>query len=134
MSVLHGKAADHNFGVALDAALRSIDVAVDVDLPDTSCMGDSAKECLPGMYGWGMDAEYLWDPAASENDVTIQAQIGGAGTTVDVTPGGGAASATNPKYSGTGHVKSYRISVPHDGVITSRCSYQGDGALSRVVA
>ena len=136
MAVIHGKSADHNYNsVALDGSLRSIDVNIDVDTPDTSCAGDSAKEAIAGMYGWGMEAEYRWNPAASENDAIIFAQIlAAAAATCDVTPGGGTPTATNPKYTGSAFVKSYRVSVPCDGVIEARASYQGTSTLTRAVA
>ena len=134
MAVKHGKNLAHPINsVNLAAACKSIDISMDIDLPDATHAGDTAKESLDGMYGWGMDAAYDWDPAATENDATIFAMVAANSKVVDCTPGGGTESATNPKYTGTAMLKSYRISIPHDGMITSRASFQGNGAITRDV-
>jgi hypothetical protein len=124
MAATYGSNADHNLNaVNLKGSLRTFDLAWDTDLVDATCMGDTAKQPVAGVYGVTADASYLWDPAASENDVTIQARIGAAAVVLNIVPGGGSVSVTNPRYYGNVLVKSYKIHVPHDGMITSDASF-----------
>lgn len=136
MAAIHGKSAAHTVNAAnLATGTKSVSVKQDAALADTTSFGSAATTYTPGVPSSTMDAEYNWDPAAAQNDVTTWNMInGGTSATVDVTPGGGAASATNPKYSATAYVASREISIPFDGLVTMTCSFQNSGALSRVTA
>jgi hypothetical protein len=125
MAATYGNNADFQFNaVNLKGSLKTVDLSYDVDTVDATCMGDTIKQVVSGVYGASMDTSFLWDPAASENDVTIQARIGNStAAALFVVPGGGTISATNPKYTGNALVKSFKIHVPHDGMITCDASF-----------
>lgn len=135
MAVKHGKNLDHTINtVSVEDFTKGVEISIDNDVVEASAAGDAAKEHIEGIYGWVMDGDYNWNPASGKNDATIFALLGAGAKAIDVTPGGGAAAAENPKYEGNAILKSYKISIPHDGLITSKASYQGTGALSRTVA
>ncbi len=134
MASIHGKNLDHTVNTkSLESQVKSVELAVDVDTAEDTAAGDSAKTHVEGMYGWGMDAEMNWDPAANQNDVTLFALLGQGAKTIDLTPGGGTESSTNPKYTGSAIMTSFRLSVPHDGLCSLKASYKGTGALARDV-
>ncbi len=133
--VIHGKNLAHKVNTtAVEESTKSVDVSVDNDVVDATAAGDTAKETLEGVYGWGMDGNYNWNPAASKNDAVIFGMLGSGALNVQVVPGGGTVSADNPIFRGNAILKSYKISVPHDGVVTSTASYQGDGVLTRLTS
>lgn len=132
MAEVHGKTLDHTVNtVALEENTSRVTISVDQDVSEVTAATDSAKEHLPGIYGWQMEGEYRWNPSAGKNDATIYAALTSGAIAVDCTPGGGAVGHDNPKYNGNAMVKRYQISIPHDGVITSRATFVGDDVLTR---
>ena len=134
MATVHGKHLGHTVvATALEEDAKVVDVAIENEMVESTAAGDVAKEYLAGLYSWGMDAEYNWNRAAGKNAAVLYGIIGSGEQTVEVTPGGGAEGANNPSYTGSAILKSYVVFIPHDGVIISKASYEGSGALTRDV-
>ncbi len=135
MAVIHGKNLDHKlFSTAVEDDTLSVDVNIDNDIVDASAAGDTAKETLEGIYGWGMDGSYNWNGAAGKIDEVLFKLLTSGAQNVQVVPGGGTVSADNPIYRGNAIIKSISISVPHDGVVTSKASFTGDGVITRLTS
>ena len=85
--------------VDLTDHVASVTINQKWDELDTTVFGTvGAKERIAGLQDNSLTIEFLQDFAAASVDVTIAALLGTA-TTVVVTAGTGAASATNPKYT-----------------------------------
>ena len=132
MAEIHGKNFNHTVaGVALESGTTQIAINIANAVADKTAAGGLAKAYLEGVYDWKMDADYIWNPAAGQNDATVMAMRISGAQTVACTPGGGAESATNPEYTGSALLKEYSISIPHDGVITAKAKFEGSGVLTR---
>lgn len=134
MPEVHGKNLGHSVaGVALESGTTAVTLEINNDVAEKTAAGALAKAYLEGIYGWRMRADYLWNPAAGNNDATIYAMRLSGAQTVAMTPGGGVEAADNPEYTGSALLEQYTISIPHDGIITSKAAYGGTGALTRDV-
>ena len=132
MTVVHGKNLDHKVvATAIESATRSVTVNMDTDIVETTAAGATAKAHVAGLYNWGMDADYVWNPVAAMQDPVVFGILTSGAQTVQVVPGGGTVSADNPIFKGSAILKSYSITVPYDGIVTARASYAGTGTLNR---
>lgn len=72
--------------------------------------GDNVTKVAAGLEDWTITATFLQDFAASKVDATLSS-IGGVGHTafqLEVGADAAAVSATNPRYSGTAILASYK--------------------------
>lgn len=135
MARIHAQAANFTFNsVAIEDELNQIDMAVDVDMPEITSFADAGKAFVEGKYGHMFEVKGAADFAASQGDATIFGAIGtGAKTAIYDPVGGGTASSTNPLYTASCYVKSYKL---HSGVaaeVKYEATFQGSGLLDRDV-
>src|SRR5688572_12985767 len=93
--------------VVLSDHVESVTLEYKSELQDDTNMGDTTRQRLGGLKDWSIQVNFRQDFAASEVDATLFGLVGST-FTVKVRPTSGAISATNPEYSGTGILESYR--------------------------
>ena len=134
MAVVHGKTLKHTVvTTALEENTRRAVVNMDIDQAEITAANTNPKKYLQGLYSWGVEADMTWNPAAGKNAAVIYGIIASGAQTVAVRPAGGTVGANNPEYTGSAIVKNYHVTIPHDGVIVCKASYEGSGDLDRDV-
>lgn len=125
MATHHGLDGVVKVGSNVVAEVRSFEIETQQDTVDDSVMGDSWHSHLTGLKSWSANVECLWDETDTNGQVALTI---GASVSLTLGPEG----ATNPDviYSGTATVKSIGVATPHDGVVTRRIAFEGNGALS----
>lgn len=93
-------------GVDLSDHARSVSLDYSAEMVDSTGMGDTTRERLGGLKDWALNVEFKQDHAAGEVDATLFPLVGST-FTVEVRPVNGNASATNPRYYGTGILEKY---------------------------
>lgn len=132
MAEKHGKNQGQLINlVSTNLYTKNTTINVDIDTADITAAGDDSKQYLEGQNGWTMDSDYNWEGSSGQIDATIFKMITSGSAKVQSIPGGTTTSTQNPMYRGDAILKSYSISIPHDGAITCKASYQGTGALNR---
>jgi len=112
--------------------LTNVDHQEDVDIPDTSALGDSARGYeVVGLIGNSFSISGHVNPAATTGAHTVLSGLVGLAGTVgyEYGPQGNASGAT--KYSGEARLTSYSLSTPVDGVSTFSASFVVDGAVGK---
>jgi predicted secreted protein len=125
MATHHGLEGVVKVSTATVAEVRSFEIEVQQDTVDDSVMGDSWHSHLTGLKSWSANVECLWDETDTQGQVALTI---GASVSLTLGPEGGSSGDTI--YSGTATVKSIGVAVPHDGVVTRRIAFEGNGALS----
>ena len=92
--------------VDLSDHVRQITIDYSAETPESTAMGDTTKNRLPGLLDWKMEVEFNQDYAAANVDSTLFALVGAA-VDVDACATSDAASPTTPHYTGTGIVSAY---------------------------
>ena len=128
------KSANFSYNsVAIEDELNSIEMSVDVELPDVTAFADTGHEFVEGNYDSRFSVGGAADFAASQGDATIFGQIGSGEAAFVFQPTGSAAAANDPNYTGNALVKSYRISAQVGGAVNYNADLQVNGALARAV-
>ena len=94
--------------VDLSDHVKEVTVDTGADAHDDSAMGDTTHSELGGLLTWAITILFEQDYASSKVDATISGVGVGSTTTVTVKPTSSVVSATNPSWSGTGLLKSYK--------------------------
>jgi hypothetical protein len=119
--------------VNLSAFVRSVTLNYAAELQDDTAMGDSARSRIGGLKDWSIQIEFFQDYAASAVDATLFNLVGST-FAVEVRHSAAGASATNPKYTGTGILESYQ---PVGGAVGENLMapvvVQGVGNLTRAI-
>ena len=119
--------------VNLSAFVRSVTLNYAAELQDDTVMGDSARSRIGGLKDWSIQVEFFQDYAAAAVDETLFTLVGST-FAVEVRHSGASASATNPKYTGTGILESYQ---PVGGAVGENLMapvvVQGVGTLTRAI-
>lgn len=125
MATHHGLEGVVKVGANTVAEVRSFEIETQQDTVDDSVMGDTWHSHLTGLKSWSANVECLWDEGDTNGQVALTI---GASVSLTLGPEG----STNPDvvYTGTATVKSIGVAVPHDGVVTRRIAFEGNGALS----
>ncbi|MAH46921.1 hypothetical protein CMI37_13910 [Candidatus Pacearchaeota archaeon] len=135
MARLAAKVANLSYNsVAIEDELHTIDMSVDVNLPEITAFGDSAKEFVEGLYGATFRVDGYADFAASQGDATIFGQIGSGEAAFDYDPTGTSAGASNPHYTGNALVKSYTVRSEVGAAASYSAELVVNGALTRAVS
>ena len=135
MARIAGKSANFIFNsVALEDELNSIELGVDVNLPEVTSFGDGAQEFVEGLYGGRFPISGFADFASGQGDATLFGQIGSGEAAFIFQPTGNAAGANDPNYTGNALVKSYSIKAAVDGSVTYSADLTVNGAITRAVA
>lgn len=130
MAKIHGKNAQFQINsVDLEEDGNSITLDVSVDVSEVTSFEDTYKEFVEGVAEFSLSVDLFWNSAASKNDVTLQALIGGGSVTFEFGPEGG--TGGNIKYSGSVIMTSYSPAASVSGPVTASATFQGTGALTR---
>jgi hypothetical protein len=117
--------------VNLSALVRSVTLNYAAQLQDDTAMGDTAVSRIGGLKDWSLEVEFFQDYDANKVDATLFSLVGST-FAVEVRHSAANASATNPKYTGTGILESYQ---PVGGAVGENLmapvTIQGVGALTR---
>lgn len=121
-------------GIDLSDHAREITLETSVaELPD-NVHGDNTSKVRAGLEDWTITITFLQDFAASKVDATLD-NIGGVGHTgfgVEVGADAAAVSTTNPRYSGTAILASYRPFGGGHGVnLEAQATFRPAGNLTR---
>jgi len=127
---IHGKNAQFTINsVDLQADGNNIVLDVSIDTAEITSFADTYKEFVEGVAEFSISCDFFWNSAASQNDVTLQALIGGGSVTFEFGPEG--SSTGDIKYSGSVIMTSYSPASPVGGAVTASATFQGTGALTR---
>lgn len=100
--------------------------------------GDETAQVTPGLLNWTIRATFLQDFAASSVDLTLRPLLANRTSFgVTVRASGDAVSTTNPMYSGTAVLVSYKgIGGPHGGNLMAEAVFRpaAGTALARQTA
>ena len=124
-------------GVDLSDHAREIGIDVSLaELPD-NVHGDNTAKVRAGLEDWTINVTLLQDFAASKVDATLGPlrTVGTAGVNIIVGADTAAASATNPRYSGSAIMSSYSPWTPAHGTnMEAKATFRAAGNLTRVVS
>lgn len=140
MAKVHGKDSHFALEDSAAATLRAIGnhcdtitLDRDVDMADTTTIGQESKTWLPGLDGaeitlggkWDAVADVGPDPVLAGN-VATKARVG-----FEYGPEGNAAGKV--RYAGECYVSKYQVSTPLEGVVKFSATIKVDGAVARDV-
>lgn len=125
MATHHGLEGVVKVSSATVAEVRSFEIEVQQDTADDSVMGDTWHTHLTGLKSWSANVECLWDETDTSGQVALT-----IGTSASLTLGPEGATSPDVVYTGTATVKSIGVAVSHDGVVTRRIAFEGNGALT----
>lgn len=118
--------SDHVKQVTLKNAAESL---------DNTAMSATYKSKQAGLKEWSVEVEFYQDFAAAKVDATLNGLLGAAAFPIEVRPDAGAASTTNPKYTGNVVLLDYE---PFGGsvgdLVTTKVTFEGAGTMTRATA
>lgn len=120
--------------VDLSAHVKSVSIAYNAAMLDGTAMSNTTKVNLAGVKDWSMSCTFLDDLTASGTgsvDATLFPLVGVASFTVIMRPDAGAASATNPNYTGSAVLAGTQIGGAHGTLLGKTVTFQCAGALAR---
>lgn len=121
-------------GVDLSDHCKSVTVDDGVETLDDTAMGDTTKSNLGGLLTWSIQADLEQDYAAGKTDATLSPLVGST-TVVVVKPDAGSASSTNPSWTGTGLLTSYKPVGGNVGELhMTQAQFASAGALVRATS
>src|SRR3990167_3948006 len=127
-----GYVAINSVDVSASATKVSLDVAA--ELQDDTTMGDTARSRKAGLLDWSLTVERRQDGVDDGLDEDMFALIGAAAFPVAVRPDSGAIAVTNPEYTGSAVLESYK---PIDGAVGDlakfTATFKSAGTLTRDV-
>ena len=124
-------------GVNLSDHCREVTLETSVAELPNDVMGDNTSVVRAGLEDWTITATFLQDFASGSVDATLDTAGGVAhsGFNVIIRADGGAVSTTNPSYSGSAILASYRpIGGAHGVNLESTATFRPAGNLSRTTA
>ena len=134
MARLAGKNANFSIGgVSIEDELASIEMSVDVNLPEVTSFGDTGGTFVEGLPTSAFSVSGFADFVAAQGDATIFNQIGAGTAAVIFQPTGNSDNVNDPNYKASVFVKSYRIRAEVAGPVGYDASLQVSGALTRDV-
>lgn len=123
MARAHGK--DANFGfdsVQIEDELNTATINFTAPEADITSFSDTWQNFLAGKPTATLDASGSWDPAASQGDATIFAELGEAAEEYDFEPDG------STGYDGFAIITSYSITASVDAAINYSLALRHAGA------
>ena len=122
MARAHGKDADFVYAsVALEDELNTATLSFEVPEADITAFADTYQNFLAGKPTATLSADGYADLAASQGDVTIFGDLGGAAQTYDFEPDG------STGYDGYAIVTSYSITAAVNAPITYSLALRHNG-------
>lgn len=135
MARIAAKLANFSFNsVQIEDELHSIEMAVDVNLPEVTAFGDTGGTFVEGLPTSRLVGAGFCDFAAGQGDATIFGQIGSGAAAYILDPTGSGPGASAPTFSGSAFVRSYRVRCEIAGPATYDVELQVSGANTRNVA
>lgn len=111
----------------------SIDFDQDLDLADSTTIGDESKESMSGLDGASITLAGKWDDTlVTGPDVTIDGLLV-AKTAAAFVYGPGGSSVGRKKYSGLAFVEKFRVSTPLEGIVKFSATLRVSGGVTRAV-
>ncbi len=120
-------------GTNISDHIKSGTLVVDVNQLDSTVMGDGWSDVLGGLKSGTLNLEILDDYAAASIDATLWPLLGTV-VSFEVRPDAGAASTSNPKYTGSILVNAHGIGGAVGELPTKSQSYPTTGAITRATA
>ena len=120
--------------VDLSDHVASVELSQEVEEVETTAFGDSARTRTGGLANNSLSLDFHQDFASASVDDTLNALVGGTAS-FEILPNGTAATATNPKYTGTVLLTEW---TPVSGAIgelaTASITWPISGAVTRATA
>ena len=117
--------------VDLSDHVRQVTLSYSSEVQDSTAMSADTRTRLGGLLDWSLNIEFNQDYATSKVDQTLFSLVG-TSVAVELRPDAGAASATNPEYTGNAILESYQ---PMGGTVgemhVSPVTLTGTGTLAR---
>jgi len=112
----------------VSAYFRSADKDMSVELLPVTVYGDTGKKTIPGLKDGTVTLDGLYDGAASAVDAILSAALASAGGEVfTIAPEGLTVGKRLTQV--LSRLSSYKVSMPHDGVVAVNASLQSDGGI-----
>jgi hypothetical protein len=112
--------------------LTSTGLARAADMAETSTLGTTSKQYIPGMLDGTIPLEGPFDPTV---DGYLFSILGAAvASAFEYYPAGSPVGPTKPKYTGTCFLASYEVTTGTDGPATFSGELQLSGTVSRAIA
>ncbi|SEH51401.1 hypothetical protein SAMN05216228_100218 [Rhizobium tibeticum] len=124
MAVHHGKNGKVKIGANAVAAVQKWSINQNVEVADTTVMGDAWQTHLVGIPGWSGSVEALYDPADATGQVAL---VVGASVSLGLYSDGDV--ATKKYFNGTATVTSVPVETDMKGPVKITFNFQGNGAL-----
>ncbi|MBB4277027.1 hypothetical protein [Rhizobium mongolense] len=125
MAVHHGKNGKVKIGANAVAAVQKWSVNQNIEVADTTVMGDSWQTHLGGIPGWSGSAEALYDPADTNGQVALE-----VGDSVSLGLYSDGDAVGKKYYAGTATVTSAATETDMKGAVKITFNFQGNGALA----
>lgn len=126
MAAIAGKGGSARLGANTIAEVSSWSMDLSADMLDSTSLGDSWREFIPGLNGATGSVEVKWDiPNDANGQTALQnAILNGTTITLDLY-----VNASN-YYSGTAYVSSLSVEDPVEDLVTATFEAQFTGAVT----
>ena len=130
MTTHHGNDGSIKIGSNTVAEVRSFEIEIQQASVEDDVMNDTWETHLRGKKRWTASAELLWDETDTNGQVAIEtAQFNSTEVALSLGPEGHTTGDT--VYTGNATIENMGIAAAHDGVVTRRVSFKGQGALTK---
>lgn len=129
MATHHGLDGSIKVGSNTVAEVRSFEIEVEQETVNDNVMNDTWRTHLTGLKGWTASCECLWDETDTNGQVALT-----IGSSVSLSLGPEGHTTGDTIYTGTATVKTIGVTTPHDGVVTRRITFEGNGTLTITTA
>ena len=120
--------------VNLSAYVKSVSVSYKSEMQDDTAMGDTARSRIGSLKDYSLSIEFFQDYAAGAVDATLFSIVGSV-VPIEVRGSSAAASATNPKYTGSAILETYQpVGGSVGDNLMAPVSMSGVGALTRATS
>lgn len=120
--------------VNLSQFVKSVSISYKSEMQDDTAMGDTARSRIGSLKDYSLSIEFFQDYAAGAVDATLFSIVGSV-VPIEVRGSSAAASATNPKYTGSAILESYQpVGGSVGDNLMAPVSMSGVGALTRATS
>ena len=120
--------------VNLSQFVKSVSISYKSEMQDDTAMGDTARSRIGSLKDYSLSIEFFQDYAAGAVDATLFGIVGSV-VPIEVRGSAAAASATNPKYTGSAILETYQpVGGSVGDNLMAPVSMSGVGALTRATS
>ena len=120
--------------VNLSQFVKSVSISYKSEMQDDTAMGDTARSRIGSLKDYTLSIEFFQDFAAGAVDATLFGIVGSV-VAIEVRGSAAAASATNPKYTGSAILETYQpVGGSVGDNLMAPVSMSGVGALTRATS